>query len=182
MTNRDKRTHPPADRQSTMVSGTPSPLAGEGGDGGMFTSRARQLRSSQTPAEQALWQQLRLRQIAGHKFRRQQPLGPYIVDFVCLEARLIVELDGGHHAARAEYDAERTAWLTAQDFRVLRFWNHEALTAPEAVIKVIQEALELSPHLNPPPQGGRKLKKDAEKTRIKAFTPSPLAGEGQDGG
>src|SRR3989338_8545860 len=134
MTNKDKKTHPPADRQSTMVSGTPSPLAGEGGDGGVFTPRARHLRSSQTPAEEALWQQLRLRQLAGHKFRRQQPLGPYIVDFACLEARLIVELDGGHHAARAEYDAERTAWLEAQDFRVLRFWNHEVLTEPEAAI------------------------------------------------
>ncbi|MEO5657361.1 MAG: endonuclease domain-containing protein [Nitrospiria bacterium] len=161
---------------------TPSPLAGEGGDGGSLTVRSRQLRRHLTDAEQTLWRHLRLRQVQRFKFRRQQPFGPYIVDFVCLDARLIIELDGGHHMTNAEYDTERTAWLTAQDFRVLRFWNHEVLTAPEEVIQVIQEALESSPHLAPPPQGGRKLTKDDEKTCIKALTPSPLTGEGWDGG
>ena len=152
----------PADNKSPRGTLTPCPLAGEGGDGGRFTSRVRQLRSNPTSAEQELWRHLRLRQL-GHKFRRQQPLGPYIVDFVCLEARLIVEIDGGHHMTRAEYDAERTAWLEAQDFRVLRFWNHEVLTEPEAVMKVIQEALESSPHLCPPPQGGRNWKRQEPK-------------------
>jgi adenine-specific DNA-methyltransferase len=100
------------------------------------------------------------------------------VDFACLESRLVVELDGGHHMTHAEYDAERTAWLNAQEFLVLRFWNHDVLTETEAVIRVIEPALKTSPHLNPPPQGGRKWKEAHSKTS----TPSPLAGEGRDGG
>ncbi|MEW6681603.1 MAG: endonuclease domain-containing protein [Nitrospirota bacterium] len=144
----------------------------------MSHPRARQLRSSLTPAEQALWRQLRLRQVDGFKFRRQQPLGPYVVDFACLEARLIVEVDGGHHLSAREYDAERSEWLQSQNFRVLRFWNHEVLTETEGVIGVIEHALNTSPHLSPPPQGGRKRK----ATGFEASTPSPLAGEGRDGG
>ncbi len=107
----------------------------------MSTERARTLRKNPTKAKQALWRPLRLRQLDEHKFRRQQPLGAYIVDFVCLEKRLIVELDGGQHAAQADSDAGRTAWLEAQGFRVLRFWNHEVLKEIEAVMEVIREAL-----------------------------------------
>jgi len=89
--------------------------------------RARSLRSNLTDTEQLLWRHLRLRQINGHKFRRQRPIGPYIVDFVCLEKKLIIELDGGQHAEQSDYDAERDAWLRAQGFTVLRFWNNDVL-------------------------------------------------------
>ncbi len=107
----------------------------------MSTERVRALRKNPTEAERTLWRHLRLRQLDGHKFRRQQPLGSYIVDFVCLEKRLIVELDGGQHAQQAASDVERTAWLEAQGFRVIRFWNHEVLNEIEVVKEAIREAL-----------------------------------------
>ena len=109
--------------------------------GGMSTERARALRKNPTEAERSLWKHLRLRQLEGHKFRRQQPLGRYVVDFVCLEKRLIVELDGGQHAGEFDSDATRTAWLEARGFRVLRFWNHDVLRDTEAVKEVIRGAL-----------------------------------------
>lgn len=107
----------------------------------MNTVRARELRNNPTEAERARWKHLRLRQLEGQKFRRQQPLGRYIVDFVCLETRLIIELDGGQHAGQGASDAERTAWLEAHGFRVLRFWNHEVLRNIDAVKEVIRGAL-----------------------------------------
>ncbi len=107
----------------------------------MSKADARALRSNPTEAERALWKHLRVRQIEGHKFRRQQPLGRYIVDFVCLEKRLIVELDGGQHAEQVRSDTNRTAWLEAQGFRVMRFWNHDVLNEIEAVKEAIREAL-----------------------------------------
>ena len=107
----------------------------------MQTTRARELRNNPTKAEWALWQQLRLRHLGGYKFRRQQPLGLYIVDFVCLEKRLIIEVDGGQHGEQAAHDEERSAWLAAQGFRVLRFWNHKVLQNIEAVKEVVAKAL-----------------------------------------
>jgi very-short-patch-repair endonuclease len=121
----------------------PSPLAGEGQDGGMNKNNARKLRNNPTETERFLWQHLRLRQLGGCKFRRQQPLGEYIVDFVCLEKRLVVELDGGQHSEQAGYDARRGAWIEAQGFRILRFWDHEVLREVEAVKEVIGKALGL---------------------------------------
>ena len=89
----------------------------------MRTIRAKQLRKNPTDAEQLLWRELRSRQLRGHKFRRQQPLGKFIVDFVCLKARLVIEVDGGQHNQDeiAAYDKERSAWLQREGFRVLRF-------------------------------------------------------------
>jgi len=104
-------------------------------------NRARQLRNNPTDAERLLWQHLRLRQVGGHKFRRQQPLGPYIVDFVCLEKRLVLEVDGGQHGEQIAYDTERSAWLEARGFRVVRFWDHEILREIGAVKEVIWKAL-----------------------------------------
>ena len=80
----------------------------------MNVSIARELRKNPTEGEQALWKHLRMRQLAGYKFRRQQPIGPYIVDFVSFERRVIIEVDGGQHSRQADYDTERTAWLEAQ--------------------------------------------------------------------
>ncbi len=122
----------------------------------MSTERARALRNRPTEAERALWKHLRLRQMDGNKFRRQQPLGRYIVDFVCLEKRLIVELDGGQHAVQATADAARTAWLETQGFRMIRFWNQDVLQNMAAVRETIRQALleERPPHPFPPPQRG----------------------------
>jgi len=120
------------------------------------TEHARQLRKNLTDAEQRLWRCLRYRQLNGRKFRRQQPIGPYIVDFVCFENRVVVELDGGQHAGRSIADEKRTRWLEAQGFHVVRFWNHEALTGVEVVLTVINQALGFaeSPHPVPSPTGG----------------------------
>ena len=117
--------------------------------GGMNTIKARELRKNPTESEQTLWKHLRLRQLGGYKFRRQQPLGPYFVDFVCLEKRLIVEVDGGQHSEQVAYDSERTARLEAQGFRILRFWNNEVLKEIEIVKEVIAEALAC--RITPPP-------------------------------
>jgi len=101
--------------------------------------RSRSLRRDATDAERELWQHLRNRQLAGAKFRRQVPIGRYIADFLCADARLIVEVDGGQHSDAT--DAARTDWLEAQGFRVIRFWNHEVLTNIEGVLTRIAEAL-----------------------------------------
>lgn len=121
----------------------PSLLAGEGWDGGgdMNRTYARQLRRTPTDAERALWRHLRRRQFDGCKFRRQQPVGPYIVDFVCFENGLIVELDGGQHSERVGYDRARSRWLEAGGYRVLRSWNHDVFQNIEAVKQVIRNAL-----------------------------------------
>ena len=122
-------------------------------------SRARQLRKNPTDAERLLWQKLRFWQVDGRKFRRQQPLGGYIVDFVCLERRLIVELDGGQHADRNAYDKKRDDWLRNQGFVILRFWNHDVLNNIDGVMEQILDSLKNTPYLNPSPQGGRRLRR-----------------------
>jgi len=101
--------------------------------------RARTLRRNSTQAEIKLWSILRNRQFQHLKFRRQQPLGRYIVDFICLEHRLIVEVDGGQHTEQA--DAARTEWLQAQGFLVLRFWNNDVLANRDGVAAKLAEAL-----------------------------------------
>jgi very-short-patch-repair endonuclease len=115
-------------------------------------TRARRLRQCQTDAERRLWTSLRARRCAGAKFRRQYPIGPFIVDFCCIPASVVIELDGGQHALQREQDCRRTTWLTQQGYRVLRFWNHEVLDDPEAVLARIWAALE-DPHPSPLPEG-----------------------------
>ena len=107
--------------------------------------RARELRNNLTDAERTLWRHLRLRQIDGHKFRRQRPVGTYIVDFVCLEKRVIIEVDGGQHSEQKAYDDKRSAWLRSEDFTVLRFWDHEVLTQIDNVKQAIWKALARPP-------------------------------------
>jgi adenine-specific DNA-methyltransferase len=121
----------------------------------MASPVARDLRKHLTEAERRLWWILRQRQLAGHRFRRQAPIGPYVVDFFCPSARLIVELDGGQHAAEADYDANRTRWLEQRGYRVLRFWNNDVLANPEGVVESMRNFLPDTPLPNPPPQGGR---------------------------
>ena len=116
---------------------------------------ARNLRKNMTTPEQHLWEALRKRQLDGYRFRRQTPLGRYIADFVCLEVRLVIELDGNHHHDQQGYDRERDHWMQAQQFQVLRFWNHDILNHQETVLQRIRYAL-----------------------HQQALPPSPLAGEG----
>jgi len=104
--------------------------------------RARDLRQNPTDAERKLWAHLRLRQVHGHKFRRQRPIGPYIVDFVCLEEGLVIEVDGSQHLERALLDARRDNYLESLGFRVLRFWDNQVLNETDAIIEFIAQVLE----------------------------------------
>jgi very-short-patch-repair endonuclease len=103
----------------------------------------KRLRKNMTDAERKLWTHLRDRQIASVKFRRQHPIGPYVVDFIALEPKLIIEIDGGHHARQVEQDAKRSEWLVSNGFRVLRFWNHEVLQHTDKVLQAIERFLSL---------------------------------------
>lgn len=118
----------------------------------------RRLRNAPTDAERFLWQHLRRRQLDGCKFRRQHPFGDYIVDFVCLERKVVVELDGSQHAENVEADAVRTAFLEKGGFRVLRFWNNQVFEETDGVLEVILRGLrracgEHHPHPGPPLEG-----------------------------
>ncbi|MBK8022909.1 MAG: endonuclease domain-containing protein [Chloroflexi bacterium] len=104
-------------------------------------SIAREMRHEPTPAEEYLWQRLRNRQVAGAKFRRQYAIDHFIVDFVCLEQRLIIEVDGSIHNVVVEYDAHRQAVLEAQGFRFLRFRNEDVLESIDDVIAAVTSAI-----------------------------------------
>jgi very-short-patch-repair endonuclease len=125
------------------IAASPSPLAGEGGrrpdEGNRHHAKA--MRKSSTEAERALWYMLRSRRFSGYKFRRQVPIGRYVVDFICFEKRLIVEADGSQHA-ESEHDRRRDEWLAAQGFRVLRFWNFNIMTDREMVAETLWQHLE----------------------------------------
>jgi very-short-patch-repair endonuclease len=123
----------------------------------MASTRARELRTNATDAERKLWWKLRYRQVGGYRFRRQVPIGPYVVDFACLSHRLLIEVDGAQHGENIAYDRARTRWLESRGYRVLRFWNGDVLQDIEGVLETIYRALAETPHPNPPPQGGREL-------------------------
>jgi very-short-patch-repair endonuclease len=120
--------------------------------------RARRLRRHQTDVERILWLRLRNRRLGGFKFRRQFPIDRYIVDFVCADARVVVELDGGQHAI-SPTDAERTRVLEAFGYLVLRFWNNEVLENLDGVLETILATLKKQPleppHPTPLPKGER---------------------------
>jgi very-short-patch-repair endonuclease len=125
--------------------------------------KAKRLRVDMTDAERKLWTILRNSQLAGAKFRRQQPIGPFVADFVCQEQRLIIEADGGQHASEGA-DERRTAFLQSKGYRVLRFWNNEILNNVEGVAQMIIAAL-AAPH----------------PARASRESPSPSRGEGYSG-
>jgi len=124
------------------------------------TKRAKRLRRDSTNVERKLWRCLRDRGVDGAKFRRQHPIGRYVVDFACVEAGLVVELDGGQHAERQGYDADRTIYLESQGFQVIRFWNNEVLENLEGVKTTIELALK-QPSPRPSPASGRGSPGDA---------------------
>ncbi len=118
-------------------------------------NRAKSLRQNQTDAEVLLWHYLRNKQLDGYKFRRQQPIGPYIIDFACLPEKLLIELDGGQHAEREGYDEQRDRFLQSKGYRVLRFWNNEVFENCFDVLEQIYQALtspDYSPHEGEPTQ------------------------------
>jgi very-short-patch-repair endonuclease len=112
-------------------------------------ARARRLRHPQTPAEARLWAHLRSAQLAGVKFRRQHPIGSFIVDFCCPARRLVVEIDGDSHARQVSYDTERTAKLQDLGYRVLRFSNSEVAANLEGVVDVILAACQVGDRPSP---------------------------------
>ncbi len=114
------------------------------------TDIARKLRRNSTDAELYLWNRLRARAIGGFKFVRQEPIGPFVVDFVCRDRFLVIEVDGGQHAERAS-DAQRDRWLKEHGYRVLRFWNNDVLGNVSGVLEVIADAL----HTDSPPHPAR---------------------------
>ena len=119
------------------------------------THRARKLRKTQTDAEAKLWFRLRNRRLAGFKFRRQYPVGRYIVDFVCLEAQVVVELDGGQHVDATAYDRRRTAFLESLGLQVLRYWDDDVLLRVDRVLESLLSRLP-TPHPNPLPASGER--------------------------
>ena len=142
-----------------------------------------------TDAERRVWQMIRQRQAGGFRFRRQVPLGGYIADFVCHEARLAVEIDGGQHDLDSADELKRTRFLEGQGYRVLRFWNTDALQNPEGVWTAIAQALaEASPPPNPPPSRGRAFAAVSSQSPSPSMgqslleSPSPSMGEGRGGG
>ncbi|MEZ5788262.1 MAG: endonuclease domain-containing protein [Xanthobacteraceae bacterium] len=139
-----------------MRSASPSPARGEGKRRAPIIatkSDARRLRRALTDAERKLWRALRARQFQQVKFRRQVPVGPYVADFLCYQARLVIELDGSQHA-ESHRDKVRDRWFARNGFRVLRFWNNDVLTNLDGLLTTILSTL-------------------AENTS----NPSPLAGE-----
>ncbi len=126
----------------------PSPSRGEGSVGGKrpLTRRARYLRSKATFAERKLWETLRGKALNGLRFRRQHPIGAYVVDFFCPSAKLVIELDGYFHTdpLRIEHDEARTAWLNERGYRVLRFNNDTILEALDGVLDTIRKAVGFS--------------------------------------
>jgi len=119
------------------------------------TSRARSLRRQSTRAEWVLWLAFRDRRLGGLKFARQQPIGPYYVDFVCRERRLIIEVDGGQHADSAS-DQRRDAYLNALGYRVMRVWNNEVLGNLDGVLQMLASELGIAPHPVPLPASGER--------------------------
>lgn len=146
----------------------PSPLVGEGGsapalpgEGALLKYRARQMRREPTDAEKKLWYALRDRRFASWKFRRQVPQGSYIADFLCFEAKLVIEVDGGQHSENRS-DEIRDTWLRKKGYTIQRFWNSDVLTNLEGVLAQIDDALD-APH---------------PARRRSVSPPSPARGEG----
>lgn len=131
---------------------------GWGGGGylaGEYVTPAKNLRKCSTDAERVLWRQLRGKQLEGYKFRRQEPIGSYIVDFVCYFKKIIVEVDGGQHAIDADKDFKRDSWFRRQGFKVLRYWSNEVLANTEGVIETILRELGAPPLPLTPSYKGR---------------------------
>jgi very-short-patch-repair endonuclease len=116
----------------------------------MYHDLARLLRKNMTDAERCLWSHIRRGQLGGYQFRRQAPIGSFIVDFVCFERKIVLELDGGQHKEQSEADALRTRWLNSQGFRVMRFWNSEVSDNLDGILEALGRALETADPIDGP--------------------------------
>ncbi|MBN1822710.1 MAG: endonuclease domain-containing protein [Endomicrobiales bacterium] len=117
---------------------------------------AKNFRKSSTKTENCLWFLIKNRQLEGVKFRRQEPLGRYIVDFVSYDKKLIIELDGGQHTFSSEQDKKRDVWFRKKGYEVLRFWDNEVLKNKNGVLEIIRKKL-LTPHLTSPSRGEEQI-------------------------
>ncbi len=126
-------------------------------DGTEALERARQLRRDATEAETRLWQHLRGRRLGNHKFRRQVWIGPFIADFLCMDAMLVVEVDGSQHIGDVAYDADRTAYLANKGYRVIRVWNNDVMQRTDDVLAAILSALGSVPSPSHPAAPGGPL-------------------------
>ncbi len=126
-------------------------------DGTEALDRARQLRRHATEAETRLWQNLRGRRLGNHKFRRQVWIGPFIADFLCMDAMLVVEVDGSQHIGDVAYDADRTAYLANKGYRVIRVWNNDVMQRMVDVLAAILSALGSVPSPSHPAAPGGPL-------------------------
>jgi very-short-patch-repair endonuclease len=128
----------------------------------MTRQRARALRKRMTDAERLLWRHLRNRELGGWKFRRQYPVGPFIVDFICLEKNVVIEVDGGQHADKEELDSQRSAYLNKMGYKVFRFWDNEVLQETQAVLTgilaILAKSYQNSPSPQPSPPSGERGK------------------------
>src|SRR5215207_1506601 len=121
-------------------------------------SKSRELRRDGSRAEKICWHLIRDRRINGVKFRRQHPIGPYFADFACISRKLVIEIDGDHHAFHVEADARRTAAMEREGWRVIRFWANEVVQNPDGIWEEIQLVLNnVPPHLASPPKGERNM-------------------------
>ena len=152
------------------------------------TARARKLRQASTPAERVLWSKIRLGQIAGHNFRRQHPMGAYVLDFYCPALGLAIELDGGQHGTpeRSNRDKARDAWLRGRGIQVLRYWNSDVFSNLTGVLAAIRTiTLSLSKEQgdpSPPLRGDPPLSEEGEG--VPGEMPSrvsPALGRGKSG-
>jgi len=181
---RVQRTNPPPNPFPSRVGGqnqrnsqtSPPFLQGRELEGGfnrlplVTKRRASELRQNATPAEHMLWKHLRKTQIEKYKFTRQHPIGPYIVDFCCRSAKLIVELDGGHHATQQDADLKRQRDLENHGYRVVRFWNNEVFENLEGVLfKIVEELERTDPHPNPLPSRERGMEHVLSQPNVGGF-------------
>jgi very-short-patch-repair endonuclease len=107
--------------------------------------RAKRLRREMTEAEKKLWRGLREGELGAHRFRKQMPAGPYVLDFCCLRKKLVIEVDGGQHAEISTAEERRNRWLRSEGYTVLRFWNNEVLENLDGVLWRIEEVLKVLP-------------------------------------
>jgi very-short-patch-repair endonuclease len=136
------------------------------------TDNARSLRSDMTIAEHKFWQAIRGKQIEDCRFRRQHPVGPYIADFACIDKSLVIELDGEQHQDRITYDERRTAFLQAQGWQVLRFWNNDVLNNLDGVLAKVIEVLTAASPSQPPHRAACKRLGFGRRKAVLCETPS----------
>jgi very-short-patch-repair endonuclease len=118
---------------------------------------AKNLRIKHTDEENLFWSQLRARRLNGLKFRRQQPIGNYIVDFICFTKKIVIEVDGGQHSWKKKRNEIRDKWLSKEGYKLLRFWNNEVFKNLDGVLEIINQNCVNHPPLTPPIDGGGKI-------------------------